>query len=75
MRYEAFAFAARSASYALGGTANVGGPFNTAEQEDLSSPAFNFGSDHSGQFDGTEQWRSVYWFDVMHDFNLHAWPQ
>jgi hypothetical protein len=73
-RYEAFAFAAPSESGALGGTANVGGPFNTAKQVDLNAQ-FNFGSDHSGQFDGTEQLRSAYWLQVMNDFKLNPWSQ
>lgn len=74
LQYEAFAFAAKSASYALGGTANVGGPFATANEVNLNT-LFGFASDHSGEFDGTEQWRGQYWLQVMKDFGLKYWPQ
>jgi hypothetical protein len=74
-RYEAFAFAAQSASGALGRTANVGGPFNKGKQIDLSSPTFGFGSDHSGEFDGTETSKAAYWSTMMDDFGLPRWQE
>lgn len=56
-------------------SANVGGPFNAANQVNLSSALYNFQDDHSGEFDGTEQWRGEYWLQVMKDFGLKYWPQ
>ena len=72
-RYEAFAFAAHSASGAVGATANVGGPFKTTGQVDLHAAPYGFDTDHSGEFDGTESWRRVYWNTMMTDFGLTTW--
>jgi pimeloyl-ACP methyl ester carboxylesterase len=73
MRYEAFAFAAFSASGPLGGTVDVTGPFDKAKQQDVSA-RFGFGTDHSGEFDGTEQGgRRAFWFTMIDNFNLPHW--
>jgi pimeloyl-ACP methyl ester carboxylesterase len=74
-RYEAFAYAAYSKTSPLGGTANAGGPFNwggLVHEVDLNAQ-FGFTTDHSGEFDGTEQWRSPFWVRVMASFNLNHW--
>jgi len=84
-RYEAFAFAARAYSSALGAQAGVGGPLLTSAQVDLihlssliasPPPGVDFTGhewDHSAEFNGTNMDRKYYWNLLMKAFGLTPW--
>jgi hypothetical protein len=62
--YEIFSFCDEARCYALGAQPNVGGPFQTANQVDLSAAPFNFGAAHKGhsaQFRSTNMERAAFW--------------
>jgi hypothetical protein len=70
-RYEVFAWAAESYSYALGaqfvnGIVTASGGRNV----DLKGPPFHFGKLHSAQFDDTNAERKDYWERVLKDCEL-----
>jgi hypothetical protein len=72
-RFEAFAFGVQNLGTPLGATGNLGGPFNAAAQVDLNKTPYSFGTDHSGEFDGTESWRRLYWNTLVTDFGMKPW--
>jgi hypothetical protein len=70
-RYEVFAWAAESHSYALGaqyvnGVVTASGGRNI----DLRGPPFHFGTFHSAEFSDTNDERKDYWERVLNDFGL-----
>jgi hypothetical protein len=70
-RFEVFAFAAESSSYATGQQGSTGGMFGAAV--DLNASPFSFGSAHKGhsaQFRSSIQKRWLYWMRVIDDLRI-----
>ena len=75
-RYEIFAWAAESRSYALGSQWVAGVVTgSTGANRDLKQPPFSYGGQHkyhSGQFRGMNMERSFYWEQLLIDSGLKA---
>ncbi len=73
-RYEIFAWAAESRSYALGSQWVAGVVTgSTGANRDLKQPPFSYAGQHkyhSGQFRGMNMERSVYWEQLLIDSGL-----
>jgi hypothetical protein len=72
-RFEIFAFAAESRSFATGQQGATGGKFDTAKSVNLNGAGFEFGDKHKGhsaQFRSTIQKRWTYWTKALEDMSI-----
>ena len=74
-RFEIFAFAAESRSFATGQQGATGGMFKIVDSVNLNGPGFEFGDKHRGhsaQFRSTIQKRWTYWTKALDDMKTQT---